>query len=805
MVFIGKKKFFYFLFLLLFSSLLQAQKLFVFDQQSGNPADHVFIYNDTKKITAVTNEMGIADISEFGGTDHLNFQHPSYQDIKLSLLDIKAMKFRIGLNQKHVNLNEIVVSASKWESDVSETPNKIEVIKKKDIEFESPATSADMLSAGNQVYVQKSQLGGGSPMLRGFSANRILFVVDGIRMNNAIYRGGNLQNILQADVNAIENAEVIYGPGTNIYGSDALGGVIDFHTLKPKFSKSSAWVTSGNGLARITSAEFEKTVHADINFANDKWAFLASISYTDFDDLKMGNKHNPYAQRPEYVTQVNGLDSIVENSNPNLQNYSGFDQLSFIAKIKQQFSEHVDWTFSFYLTRTGDVPRYDRLLQYRNNQLRYAEWYYQPQQWLMNSLELNFNKRTKIYDHARFVYGYQNVKEGRNDRIYRDDWLRKRNEYVNIFSGNADFDKALRWNNFIFYGLEFIYNNVESLGEQENIKTGDIENISSRYPDGNNNYMQAGAYFSYKKNLNKAPLTLLAGARYSFVYLQSTFTDSSFYKLPYQEIKLNNNAITGSVGLVYRPGKWQFKLNLSSGFRAPNLDDVAKIFDSEPGNVVVPNEKLKPETLYNADLSINYNLTDYFQLELTGFYSFLVDAMVRRDFQIDGKDSIMYDGELSKVQAIVNTGSAVIYGISLNMTWEFLEVLSFNQTLTYISGEDDEGFAIRHAPPLYGASTLSFEQKAIKLAVSAIYNGEINYDNLAPSERSKAYLYATDENGNPYSPAWWTLNFKGSYAFSDNFVLTLGVDNILNYRYRAYSSGITAPGINFIAALRYSF
>ncbi len=209
-------------------------------------------------------------------------------------------------------------------------------------------------------------------MLRGFAANRILFIVDGIRMNNAIYRGGNLQNILQADVNSIESAEVIYGPGTNIYGSDALGGVIDFHTLKPRLSTSDKWITSGNGLARISSADFEKTVHADLNFANDKWAFLASISYSDFDDLKMGTMHNAYAQRPEYVTKINGQDSIVQNSNPNEQKYSGFNQLSFIAKIKQQFSEDVDWTFSFYLTNTGDVPRYDRLLQYDNDTLKYA-------------------------------------------------------------------------------------------------------------------------------------------------------------------------------------------------------------------------------------------------------------------------------------------------------------------------------------------------------------------------------------------------------------------------------------------------
>lgn len=784
---------------------LNAQNLFVFDQQTGNPISNVFIYNDQKSTTALSDEIGIVDLSKFSEEDNINFQHPSYLNISLSLVTISTMKYKVALSQKLVDLNEVVVSANKWESDISEVPNKIEIISAKDIVFSNPATTADMLAAGNEVYIQKSQLGGGSPMLRGFAANRILFIVDGVRMNNAIYRSGNLQNILQADVNSVESAEVIFGPGTNIYGSDALGGVIDIHTLKPKFVKSKKWEMSGNGLARVSTAEFEKTVHADLNFGNDKWALLAAISFSDFDDLKMGNIHNEYAQRPEYVTEIEGQDSIVQNSNPNEQKYSGYNSLSFISKMSQQFSETVDWTFSFYLTQTNDVPRYDRLLQYTDDELKYAEWYYKPQQWLMNSLELNFSKRTKIYDHAGFVVAYQNVQEGRNDRKYKSEWLRKRKENVNIFSGNADFDKALRWNNFIFYGLEFVYNDVVSRGEEENIYTGDTEKVNSRYPDGGNQYIQAGAYFSYKKNLNNKPITLQAGLRYSYVYLKSTFTDSSFYQLPYSEIKINNMAITASAGLVYRPGDWQIRFNLSSGFRAPNLDDVAKIFDSEPGNVVVPNENLKPEYLYNADIGIRYKLLEYFDFELTGFYSYLKDAMVRRDYQINGQDSIMYDGEMSKVQAVVNTGSATVYGISLNMDWQIFSLLKFNQSLTYTKGKDDEGFALRHAPPLFGASSLIFEQNRLKLSLSAVYNAEISYDNLAPSERSKAYLYATDENGNPYSPSWWTLNFQGSYTFNENFIITLGFSNILDYRYRPYSSGITAAGRNFIAAIRYSF
>ena len=140
------------------------------------------------------------------------------------------------LIERPYDLNEIVVSASRFEEKRANVPQQMMMIKQKDIKFLSQPTSAELLQSSGQVLVQKSQLGGGSPILRGFEANKVLLVVDGIRMNNAIYRGGHLQNIISIDNSMLEKVEVIYGPGSVVYGSDALGGVIHFHTLKPQLS-----------------------------------------------------------------------------------------------------------------------------------------------------------------------------------------------------------------------------------------------------------------------------------------------------------------------------------------------------------------------------------------------------------------------------------------------------------------------------------------------------------------------------------------------------------------------------------------
>ena len=782
-----------------------SQNIFVYNQQTGNPIPDVVIFNDDQTQTGLTNKVGIVSISNFSEDDDIIFQHPSFNSISFKKETIEILKFKVPLNEKLIKLDEVIVSASKWETKTNEIPNKIEQIKRKDIIFNNPATSADMIASGNQVYVQKSQLGGGSPMIRGFAANKILFVVDGIRMNNAIYRSGNLQNVLQADVNSIENAEIIFGPGTNIYGSDALGGVIDFHTMKPKFTDSKKFVGSGTALARMASADFERTLNANLNIANNKWALLTNISYSKFSDLRMGSMHNDYSLRNNYVDVIDGIDTILTNSDPEVQKFSGFDQISFMTKVAHQYSKNVDWVYGLYLTTTSSVPRYDRLLQESDGLLKYAVWNYEPQQWLMNRLAINLHNNASWYDNAVFTFGYQNVKEGRIDRKYKDDWLRKREEQVNIFSFNADFDKTMMNGNYLYYGIELVYNDVQSQGIEENIVTKKTNPVSSRYPDGGTGFFQSGAYLSYKRNFAKLPLTFLAGMRYSFVSLNSKFNDTTFYQLPYKSININNGATTGSIGLVYHPGEWQYNINLSSGFRAPNLDDVAKIFDSEPGNVVVPNKNLKPEYLYNLDIGVNRRFGDLAKIELSAFYSYLVDAMVRRDFTLNGKDSIYYDGELSKIQAIVNTGSATIYGASLIFDIKVFENLAFNNVITIIEGKDNTGDAIRHAPPLYGSTNLTFEKGKLKLALGVDYNAEMSYNELASSELDKAYLYAKDANGNPNSPGWWTLNFKGSYAFSPKFFATFGVANIMDYRYRTYSSGITAPGRNFSIAFRYTF
>ncbi|MBI9037835.1 MAG: TonB-dependent receptor [Bacteroidales bacterium] len=798
-----KFKFSLAIFIILFNIFSFSQTIKVIDFHNQTPIENVAIYNSDNTKTALTDKYGNANIDKLNKNDILTFQHPSYNNVTLTYDAIKASNFIIKLHESFIKLSEFVVSASKWEQNKNEVPNKIVSISAKDVELENPQTAADLLGTSNEVFIQKSQLGGGSPMIRGFSANSILLVIDGVRMNNAIYRSGNLQNVISLDPNIIQSSEIIFGPGSIIYGSDALGGVIDFHTKKVKLAfGNNSTNLSTNSMLRYSTANNEKSGHIDFNFGKKKWGFLTSVSFSDYDDLKMGTIHNDIYERHEYVGKINGQDTILKNKDPNSQKFSGYNQINLMQKIRFRLNKNIDINYNFQYSNTSDIPRYDRLIQYSKGELKYAKWNYGPQKWMMNALNIKLSDISQLFDEAKITLAFQDLEESRIERKFKSETLRIRTEKVQAYSMNFDLDKKLSKKNTLFYGIEAIYNKVVSTGIEENILTGNETPTASRYPDGKNNYYSLAAYGSFKSNINKK-FTFTSGLRFNYTSLNSTFIDTSFYDFPFNKIDINNNAITASIGLVFKPeNRWQFNINISSGFRAPNLDDVAKVFDSEPGNVVVPNENLKPEYVYNMDFSINKNFNDKAKISTTIFYTRLIDAMVRRDFSINGKDSIMYDGELSKVEAVVNAGKAYIYGGSISVLANFSNNFIFKTFLTYTHGEDDENIHLRHVSPLFGSTSLLYKIKNTEIEFYANYNGEISYKNLAPSEREKAYMYAIDGNGNPYSPAWFTINLKTSYQMTPNLQIGAGIENILDYRYRPYSSGICASGRNFIISLR---
>ncbi|MBN2806420.1 MAG: TonB-dependent receptor, partial [Prolixibacteraceae bacterium] len=729
------------------------------------------------------------------------FIHPNFKKLTINRVDLEAQQYVVILEQKLLLLDEVTIHPHLRGLSSNESSQTISLLTPEAVQLFQPQTTADLLGTSSEVFIQKSQMGGGSPMLRGFSANRILLVVDGVRMNNAIYRSGNLHNVIALDASVMEQTEVILGPGSVVYGSDALGGVVHFYTLKPRLS-TAAQKTTYNALLRTSSANFEKTVNVHVQHSEKNWSTLTSFTFSDFDDLLMGGRKHDEYRRIHYTQTDGSSDLMVLNPNPERQVQTAYSQMNILQKMRYRPSNRVDLEYAFHYSRSSKVPRYDRLIQYSGDRLKYAEWYYGPQQWIMHSVKASLNPEFNIADRLIMLAAYQDYTESRHDRRFGDSNRYSRTENVDALSLNIDLEKHFSRTSWLYYGFEGVHNLVHSTGQVTNTNTELVQAIVSRYPD-NARWWSLASYAMAQHFLSKGHL-MQAGLRYNLSGMSGKF-DPSVFPFPFDHFQNTTDALTASLGIMINQGaSSNITLNASTGFRAPNIDDAAKVFDSEPGTVMVPNPALKPEYAYTFEIG-NKLETKHYKHNINLFYTRLTRAMVRRDGQLNGQDSILYEGEMSKVRMLTNASWANLAGVSYNYSWKLVKHLSFKGALNWQTGIDSDGLPLRHVAPLFGNTHLVYQTSKITLDGYVVFNGAIAHRNLAAEERDKVEIYATDTHGNPYAPAWMTLNLKGSYKVNNVLTFNAGLENLLNARYRPYSSGIVAPGLNLVGAIILNF
>ncbi len=783
-----------------------AQIIKIKDQKTKEPVSLVILHSEKPPASVTTNENGQADISAFKGADEIIIRRVGYNTIVISYAELEKLSFELLLEPTPFEVHEIVVSASRWQQTTSEVPIRIFTISPLQVALENPQTAADLLGISGKVFIQKSQQAGGSPMFRGFATNRLLYSVDGVRMNNAIFRGGNIQNVISLDPMAIESTEVFFGPGSLIYGSDAIGGVMSFQTKTPRFSLTKEPLITGQSVARYSSANKEKTGHFDVNVGWQKWAFVSSISYFDFDHLRQGS-HGPEAYlKPFYVERIDGVDRVITQDDPQLQIPSAYSQMNLMQKIRFQPNKTWDFQYGFHYSETSPYGRYDRHARLRKGLPRYGEWNYGPQKWMMNNFQLTHEARGFIYDRFSLRLAQQSFEESRIDRDINNPERHNRVEEVEAYSVNLDWLKSFGPKNTLFYGFEYVFNDVTSTGIDENIVTKVSYPGPSRYPQAT--WQSVGAYVNGLHRFSEQFL-LQAGFRYSQFILDAEF-DTTFYPFPFTSAHLNHGALTGSVGAVYEPSStWVISANLATAFRAPNVDDMGKVFDSEPGKVTVPNPDLEAEYAYSADLNTTKVFGDWLKIDLSAYYTSLQKAMVRRDYTLNGLEYIMYEGTLSRVQAIQNAAVANVYGFQVGVELKLPAGFDLISDFNYQKGEEelDDGSVSpsRHAAPWFGQTRLLYTADRLSLELSLIYQGEKKHEDMPEEEKGKTEIYAFDANGQTYAPGWYTLNFKAMYRFSSQISLSAGVENITDQRYRPYGSGISGPCRNFVLSLRTSF
>jgi hemoglobin/transferrin/lactoferrin receptor protein len=176
------------LFIIQFFNAIYAQQVSVVDAENGFPLQYATVSSASTNAVVNTDEKGEASLLDFKEANDINISLIGYESQQLSYEQLKQLDFKVVLLPLFFDLGEVVVSATKWKQNRQKTPVKITAITPQSIALQNPQTAADLLGTSGNVFIQKSQLGGGSPMIRGFSTNRLLYAVDGVRMNTAIFQ-----------------------------------------------------------------------------------------------------------------------------------------------------------------------------------------------------------------------------------------------------------------------------------------------------------------------------------------------------------------------------------------------------------------------------------------------------------------------------------------------------------------------------------------------------------------------------------------------------------------------------------------
>jgi len=817
------------------SNQAMAQEFIIIDAEK-NPISNVAAFNESNTKSTLSNNDGVINLSRFMIDEVIIFQHPNYQIKKIEKNEIESF---VIMDLSITILDIIELSQTKNIDNIKNTAEKKIYISSKDIKELNPTTTADLLEKKGGVSVQKSQLGGGSPNIRGFEANKILLMLDGVRLNNAIYRSGHLQNLITIDENMLDDVEIIFGPSSVLYGSDALGGTINMRTRSLYFQNNPTW--GGGASSSYHSAYGGLKSSVFTKFSSKKYSTITSFSVKRFGDLKMGGwRPHGYNQWGLVHHYIDENDNIVCNPNPELQKGTHYNQYDIFNKMIFKILDNLRLTSNIQYSTSSNIPRFDKLndndapcLMGENGicanaeHLKFHSYYYGPQNRLFSSIKLTgFDY---YFDKSEIIFGYQNIEESRH-KWYLSDYLNSIENPTNYDSPTRQYEKVSAYSlntNFrkgsVFLGSETIYNDVQSTAANNG------ENIwgfgDTRYPPEGSSLFSSAYYINILKRLSHK-VQIEGGGRYTFSHVKGAYPDSMNRPVANIEglnLSSKNNIFSGNIKILYYPSNsWKISAVTSRGFHAPNVDDMLKVF--KKGDIItLPNIDLNPEYSLSQEFSITKNLSPHFTFYGTGFYTQLTNAIIRCPTLInqapDGEEPlwqsmILYDDEMVYTFSNQNSPNIIdIYGGTIGFN-AIVYGFEINGDFNITKGEtrNNAGEPVAHIPPNFGKIEVIKKINKLQARFLLLYSAgkrtedfdTAGIDNLDETP----FLGFSEVSGDEIwagLPSWYTLNFSIGYELSGSFGFNFGVENIMDAHYKTFSSGISAPGRNFIFSGQYNF
>ena len=630
------------------------------------------------------------------------------------------------------------------------------------LEDSIPEVLTDALKGARAVHLQVTTPGQGSPFLRGLTGSGVLNLVDGMRLNNAIYRAAPTPYIALVEPRLVESIEIVRGPASVRHGSDAMGGVIQLHTRRPIFQDED-WQSRASLSALFNSANLGRGMRAEVESGNTQLGIRAGFSGLETGNLEGGGDVG--RQVPSAYTSLGGDFSVF-----------------WAPQTNRTLSLDVQYN------KQPKTPRYDEMTTgFGQTHPSSSEFYYEPLERLFAHMRYEQEEESRYFDSVRFDVAYQRIRDDRLTRDYESairSHEKNSSELLGIFGVVR---KRIGNKINLHWGADAYLDWVSSSRRDTNINTGVEVNVPSRFPDGStmNTY---GVHADMSMHILPM-LSLDAGIRYS--YIETRLPNSALGTVE----RGDQQDFTGSVGLLLEP--WEsveFITSFRRGFRAPNIFDLGAL-GPRPGNRYnEPNTDLAPEVIYTTDLGFRY-LGETIQTEIFFYYSRYddkIESVPTGGQTPDGRD-IVKSANTKKVQL---TGVEFFENIRLNesLSMAFSFFWTWGEQSIRTGGEEPAD----RIPPLQGKLGFPW-QASERLRIEP-------YLRFAASQRRLSERDIRDPRINPLgTPSWATVNISGQFQWSERLSFSAELRNLSNANYREHGSGIQAPGIGAACSFQLTY
>ena len=652
-------------------------------------------------------------------------------------------------------IEEIQVTATRRPVARSDVASAVTVIDSTEIRGLKLAT--DALAARPGVFLQQTTPGQGAAIIRGLKGSEILHMVDGLRMNNAIFRNAPTQYLALISPGSVERIEILRGSPASLYGSDAVGGVLQVVNRMPEFDQRELGRRAQLGAA-FDTAEGQRSINAAFDVGNDRVAALFSADYLDTDDRRIGGG---------------------ERVGP-----SGYSARSFRAAVTFNSDENSSWLVDAQYGRQPKTPRVDELVPgFGQTDAASDEFFFAPNE--RSFLHLRHTRANGWFGADwRIDAGWQQIVD---DRINRDAGATARRLEDNrsdlfgiAVTANGDFDRG-SW----IAGVEIYHDEVSSRRVEEDLDTGATTNVQSRFPDGST--VDQAAIFANADYQLGARSSLSGGLRFSSVRVDLTGTPLS---LPFS---VDPEDISADLGWRYElTNCTQLVANVSYGFRAPNVFDLGTLGERPGNRFNLPNVDLESERITQMDAGIRHR-GDRFSVEAVLWrleYSDRIVSVLTGEVTPGGRDVVQTR----------NRASASLYGLEAFAQLAVSEAASVELLLNYTRGEQDDALGMAEpadrVPPLNGRLSLRYAiTDDWQIEPFAVFAG--NQDRLSARDLQDPRI---DPQG---TDSWATANVRATWSPDDRWFVRLSALNVLDERYRVHGSGIDAPGRNLKVDVNY--